>query len=118
MRLRADATTGRQPYGHCMNRTYAVVWSENGSLASGRLDSFADRFELDGRGQRLSIPFVELLGVSIARSRTDRLRGLPVLELGRRAAAPVRIASLEGTAALHELFDQVERAGANARNAA
>jgi hypothetical protein len=101
-----------------MNRTYAVVWSENGLLASGRLDSFADRFELDGRGQRLSIPFVELLGVSIARSRTDRLRGLPVLELGRRAAAPVRIASLEGTAALHELFDQVERAGANARNAA
>jgi len=30
-----------------MNRTYAVVWSENGTLASGRLDSFADRFELD-----------------------------------------------------------------------
>jgi hypothetical protein len=101
-----------------MNRTYAVVWSENGSLASGRLDSFADRFELDGRGHRLSIPFVELLSAAIARGSTDRLRGLPVLELGRTSGPPVRIASLEGTAALHELFDKVERTSVTARTAA
>jgi len=116
--MRADAAATPRAYGHCMNRTYAVVWSENGTLASGRLDSFADRFELDGRRQRLSIPFVELLGASIARGSADRLRGLPVLELGRKAAVPVRIASLEGTAALHELFDQLERAGAGVRSAA
>jgi hypothetical protein len=101
-----------------MNRTYAVVWSDNGHPVSGRLDLFGDRLELDGREQRLSLLFAEVLGAAIARGRTDRLRGLPVLELARRSGAPVRIASLEGTAALHELFDQVERAGVIARSAA
>jgi hypothetical protein len=102
-----------------MNRTYAVVWSENGSTAPGRLDALAHGFELAGRGQRLSISFDELVSASIERARTDRLRGLPVLELGRASRLPVRIASLEGTAALHELFEHVELAGAAAaRNAA
>ncbi len=94
-----------------MKGTYAVVWSENGSMASGRLDSLPDRFDLDGRGRRLSLPFAELLSAAIARGREERLNGLPVLELGRRSGPSVRIASLEGTAALHELFDLVERAG-------
>jgi hypothetical protein len=93
-----------------MSRAYAVVWSENGSTASGRLESLADRFELEGRGQRLSIPFGELESASIARGQTDRLRGLPVLELDRAGRPPVRIASLEGTATLHELHAQVGRA--------
>jgi hypothetical protein len=97
-----------------MHRTYAVVWSENGAQASGRLDSLDDRFDLDGRGRRLSLPFAEILSASIGRGRGDRLHGLPVLELGRTSGAPVRIASLEGTAALHELFDQVERAWVSA----
>jgi hypothetical protein len=93
-----------------MKRAYAVVWSENGSMNSGRLDSFADRFELAGRGQHLAILFAELRSASIARGRDDRLNGLPVLELGRDGRPPVRIASLE-TGALHELFAKVERAG-------
>ena len=91
--------------------TYAVLWSENGSVASGRLDTLADRFELAGRGQRLSIPFAELASASIERGRSDRLNGLPVLELLRPGREPLRIASLQGTAALHELFDRVGRAG-------
>ena len=101
-----------------MKRTYAVLWSENGSRATGRLDSYPDRFELEGRGQQLSLPFAELLGASIARGQADRLRGLPVLALGRKGAPPVHIASLEGTAALHELFDQIERAGVSFRSGA
>ena len=94
-----------------MKRAYAVVWSENGTMTSGRLDSFGDRFELAGRGQRLSILFAELRSASIARGPSDRLHGLPVLELARDGRPPVRIASLEGTGALHELFAKVERAG-------
>jgi hypothetical protein len=94
-----------------MKQAYAVVWSENGSVTSGRLDSLGDRFELTGRGQHLSIPFAELRSASIARGASDRLHGLPVLELARDGRPPVRIASLEGTGALHELFAKVERVG-------
>ena len=94
-----------------MKQAYAVVWSENGSMTSGRLDSLSDRFELAGRGQHLSIPFAELRSASIARGASDRLHGLPVLELTRDGRPPVRIASLEGTRALHELFAKVERVG-------
>jgi len=102
-----------------MNRAYAVLWSENGSVASGRLDPLLDRFELAGRGQRLSIRFDELDSASIERGRADRLHGLPVLELGRAGRLPVRIASLEGAAVLHELFDRIERVSVGAeRNAA
>lgn len=102
-----------------MKQTYAVVWSENGSVASGRLDSVGGGFELAGRGQRVSIAFADLCGASIARGRTDRLHGLPVLELVRDGRPPLRIASLEGAGVLHELFAKVERAGvAPAENAA
>jgi len=93
-----------------MKQAYAVVWGENGSTSSGRLDSLADRFELTGRGQRLAIPFAELLTATIVRGPGDRLHGLPVLELARDGRPPVRIASLEGAGALHELFARVERA--------
>jgi hypothetical protein len=94
-----------------MSRTYAVVWSENGTVASGRLEPFAEGFELDGREHHLSIPFTELEGASIERGRADRLHGLPVLELVRSCGLPVRIASLQGVAALHELLDYVAPSG-------
>jgi hypothetical protein len=88
-------------------------------MTSGRLDSLADRFELSGRGQHLWILFAELSSASIARGPGDRLHGLPVLELGRDGRPPVRIASLEGAGALHEVFAKVERAGvARTENAA
>ena len=91
--------------------SYAVVWSENGTVASGRLDSLADGFELKGRGSRLTIAFAELRRAAIERGRQYRLNGLPVLELGRETGPPVRIASLQGPATLLEIFDYVERAG-------
>ena len=119
MRLPAEVRGHFRLYGRCMNRTYAVVWSENGSEASGRLEALLDRFELEGRGRRLSIPFEELDSASIERGRADRLHGLPVLALGRAGLLRVRIASLEGPAALHEIFDRIERAGIGAgKNAA
>jgi hypothetical protein len=94
-----------------MRRTYAVVWSRGGDVGSGRLDRLDDRFELYGRDRRLSIPFSELVGAAIARGQNDRLRGLPVLALEIEGGPSVRIASLEGTAVLHELADRVAASG-------
>jgi hypothetical protein len=88
-------------------RTYAVVWSDDGVTGSGCLALSHDRVELHGRERRLSIPFAEVTGASIARNGSDRLCGLPVLALTRRSAEPVRIASLEGAGALHELAARV-----------
>jgi hypothetical protein len=94
-----------------MKRTYAVVWSIDGEISPGRLERLDDRFELHGRVRRVAIPFAEVVGASIARGHADRLHGLPVLALDLAGGESVRVASLEGTAALHELFDRVERAG-------
>ena len=69
-------------------RSYAVVWSSGDDIRSGRLEQFADRFDLCGRETRVSIPFAELLGAAIARDPADRLRGLPVLVLRRSGVAP------------------------------
>ena len=94
-----------------MRRTYAVVWSSGGEIGSGRLDPFADRFDLSGRERNLSIRFSDLRGAAIGRGQADRLRGLPVLVLRPIVGAAVRIATLEGAGVLHELAQHVERAG-------
>jgi hypothetical protein len=91
-----------------MNRSYAVVWSDNGVTRSGRLELLRNGFELFGRGRSLLIPFSELSATAIGRGQDDRLKGLPVLALTRRNGPPVRIASLEGAGALHELAARVE----------
>ena len=94
-----------------MKRDYAVVWSSNGDLSSGRLELLGDRFELYGRNRRRSVRFQDLTSVSIARGRDDRLLGLPVLALSLREGPPLRIASLEGAGSLHELVDRIQRSG-------
>jgi hypothetical protein len=94
-----------------MKRSYAVVWSENGTAGAGRLEMLHDAFELHGRGRRLSIPLVELASASIARRNDERLHGLPVLALTRRAGTCLRIASLEGVGVLHELAARLSDAG-------
>ncbi len=92
-------------------RSYAVVWSRGDEIGSGRLDPFADRFDLCGRERSFSIRFSELLGAAIARGQGERLRGLPVLVLRPVSGVSVRIATLEGAGVLHELVQHVERAG-------
>jgi hypothetical protein len=94
-----------------MKRSYAVVWSSEGDVGSGRLDSLTDRFELSGRDSRFSVLFSDLADATIARGNGERLRGLPVLLLRRRTGAAVKIASLEGVAVLHELAQHVLGAG-------
>jgi hypothetical protein len=93
-------------------RTHAVVWSSDEGRFSGRLESFPDRFELVGRDRRLTLQFRDFTAVSIARSRADRLLGMPVLALQRKGGGPVRIAALEGPGLLHDLADRVEQARA------
>jgi len=94
-----------------MKPNYAVVWSANGAVHAGRLEPFADRFELHGRERRLSIRFAELSSAAIGRRRAERLLGLPVLSLAVRDDPAIRIASLEGAGTLQELADRIERAG-------
>lgn len=89
---------------------YAVLWCGEGEVESGRLEPLADRFEVRGRSGGLSIPFADVSGATIARGREQRLRGLPVLALVLRDGARLRIASLEGAGALHELAERVGRA--------
>jgi hypothetical protein len=88
--------------------THAVVWSSEGNRCAGRLESFADRFELVGRDRRLTLQFSDLTDVSIARDRADRLLGMPVLTLQRCAGDRVRIAALEGPGLLHDLAARIE----------
>jgi len=92
-------------------RSYAVVWSEGDAIGSGRLEPYADRFDLQGREGRVTIRFSDLAAAALARGPRERLRGLPVLALRRRSGAAVRVASLEGVGVLHELVQHVERAG-------
>jgi hypothetical protein len=94
-----------------MRSSYAVLWSSEDGAGSGRLESLAGGFELHGRGSHRSIPFSTVTAAAIARGHVDRLHDLPVLALELRDGAPLRIASLEGAGALHELAELVERSG-------
>jgi hypothetical protein len=91
-------------------RRYAVLWSGCGCDGSGRLEVFADRFELHGKTALLTVPFGEVVRVAIARGADDRLRGLPVLSLDYGGVGDLRIASLEGTGALYEIARFVDGA--------
>jgi hypothetical protein len=94
-----------------VKRSYAVVWSSQEGVDSGRLEPRAAGFELVGRDQVLSMDFTELADVAIARGHGERLRGLPVLVLRPRHGGEVRIASLEGAAVLHELMEHALQTG-------
>jgi hypothetical protein len=95
-------------------RSYAVVWTNDETTESGRLEVRRDGLELYGRESRLSIALAELTRAVISRSEPDRLRGLPVLVLTPRCGPRIRIASLEGAGALHELAARLPYAGLTA----
>ncbi len=89
--------------------TYAVLWSRDDGEGSGRLEVFADRFELSSKTGLVVVPFAGVSEVHIARDPADRLRGLPALALCCEDGERLRIASLEGTGALYEIARYVER---------
>lgn len=90
-------------------RRYAVTWSQDGLLDSGRLETYGDRLELHGRSAVTVMPFTAVDTVAIERGPADRLHGLPVLTLRLDEGSVVRIASLEGPGVLHELSALVEQ---------
>jgi hypothetical protein len=84
--------------------TYAVVVSaDNGPGQAGRLDLEADSLTFSG-GSR--VRYADLGDIYLER----RSSGPPALVLNSRAGDYLRIASLEGLGALHELAEQLVEA--------
>jgi hypothetical protein len=89
--------------------SYVVVWSENGGpLHAGRLDLARSSVLLKGSAQdirrcREEVAYDELGDVRVERARERRLGGRPTLVLERRNGSRLRVASVEGGGALHEL---------------
>jgi hypothetical protein len=91
--------------------SYAVLWSEGeGPTLAGKLELVDDAIELEGRNGsvvRLTLPLAEIASIRIGRTPAERLRGRPVLLLDVRDGAQVRVATLTGAGALHELADSL-----------
>jgi len=90
-------------------RTHAIVWTSGEERWAGRLELFADRFELVGRDRRLTVPVADVANLSIERDRGARLLGMPVLVLNLRSGSPVRIAAFEGPGLLHSFAERIEQ---------
>jgi hypothetical protein len=96
--------------------TYAVVWSENGGPRYAGSLELADRcLTLSGTANgalesRRRLAYCELAEPRVERHPEARLAGRPTLVLEHREAGPVRVVSLEGTGALHELLERIAEA--------
>jgi hypothetical protein len=93
-------------------RAYAVAWRRGDEVTvSGALRAGREGLHLLGRSGAVDIPFAAIARLSIERSRIQRLRGLPAISLALAHGETVRIASLEGAGALHEIAAIAQRAG-------
>jgi hypothetical protein len=93
-----------------MRPSYAVVWQRNGEDAvSGGLRCDRHGLHFSGR-QSLHVPLAHIRQLSIRRGPAERLRGLPVIALLLAEGKTLRVASLEGIGALHELASALQRA--------
>jgi hypothetical protein len=93
-------------------RTYAVAWRrDDEGTVSGALQADREGLHLHGRGGPVHVLFAEVVRLSIERSRAQRLRGLPAIALLLARGETLRIASLEGTGALHEIAGIAQSAG-------
>lgn len=93
-------------------RVYAVAWRHGvEGTSSGGLHADREGLHLHGRTEALHIPFLDMIGLSIERGRLERLRGLPTIALLLARGETVRIASLEGAGALHEIVALARGAG-------
>jgi hypothetical protein len=96
--------------------TYAVVWSEDGGPPNaGSLEVADGRITLAGRAsaqleRSLSLPYHDLAEARLERLYADRLSGRPTLVLRLRGGPVLRVASMEGGGALHELADRIAAA--------
>jgi hypothetical protein len=96
--------------------SYVVVWSENdGPLYAGRLDLARRSVLLEGTAPEVrrsceEVSYDELGDVRVERRRGARLGGRPTLVLERRDGSRLRVASVEGGGALHELAQLLQLA--------
>jgi hypothetical protein len=92
--------------------SYAVVWSEEGSAVHvGKLELRDRSLVLDGlngsgRIQR-ELGIGDVMSLHIGRSRGERLGGRPVLVLQLTHGGTLRLATLAGVGALHEIVDHI-----------
>ena len=90
---------------------YAVLWSkDDGPTMAGKLELLGDVIQLDGRNGRvvrLSLPLEAIASARIGRALVERLHGRPVLMLDVRGGGQIRVATLAGAGALHELADSL-----------
>ena len=96
--------------------TYAVtVSADDGPEQPGRLELAPDAVFFPG-GSR--VPYADLGDVYFERRRGGRSTGRPVLMLVSRRGERLRISSLEGLGALHELAEELVEARAGGKAAA
>jgi hypothetical protein len=96
--------------------SYAVVWSEDGGpVYAGKVELGQRSVLLAGRARpalesRRRLLYEELADLHVERRPAARLAGRPTLVLQRRHGGPVRIASVQGLGALHELAEALAAA--------
>lgn len=89
--------------------SYAVVWRDgSGPVHLGRLELGAAALRLQGSRDggslaRRQIPYGDVEGVRIGRSKADRLDGGPSVILDRRAGLPVTIGAVNGLGSVFAL---------------
>jgi hypothetical protein len=92
--------------------SYAVLWSEGESPTHvGKLELRDQSLVLEGlngagRIQR-ELAIGDIMALRIGRSRSERLGGRPVLALQLADGRTVRLATLGGAGALHEVADHI-----------
>jgi hypothetical protein len=86
-----------------MKGTFAVLWAFHGRVHSGSLEVVADRLLLTTRGRTMALPIGAIERFAIERGPAARLSGLAVLSLELEGHEALRVASLQGTAVLHDL---------------
>jgi hypothetical protein len=100
--------------------SYAVVWEEgNGPIYAGRLELRDGRLDLIGTAlgsgpTHRTLRFCELGLVSVERRRVLCLGGRPTLIAEMPGRPRLRIGSLDGAGALHELAELLHAGAAGA----
>jgi hypothetical protein len=92
--------------------SYAVLWNEDESPThAGKLELGDESLLFDGLNGssrvRREVPVAEVVSARIARGRGERIGGRPALVLARSGGRVLRLASLSGAGALHEVIDFV-----------
>jgi hypothetical protein len=90
-------------------QSYAVTWRKSqGLLYSGRLLLDTGHLRLEGsstagRSTTEGLRYADITSVYVGRGPQERINERPVLVLGRRNGAPLRITSLAGIGTLLEI---------------